>query len=390
MSNTNKTVWALDPHTKGKHDVLEAYLDAWYPILMQSSHKRLVFIDAFAGPGEYVGGEPGSPAIAIDALCGRRDSAELSRSAGVTFLFIEKRKDRAAHLRDIVLPRLEGSLPDGSTASVKEGTFDDWMREILDYLDAQKARLAPSFVMIDPFGYSDYPMKLVREILSNKSAEVFITFMGSSINRWAQETPDAVTRTFGTAEWKDALGDDATSESVRPERQRRLISLYEEQLRMAGAKYVLPFDVYKTAKEYVYTLFFATNNLKGCEKMKDAMWKVAPSGDYRFVGKNASQISMSAISDDFVGSSELGYSELSADLIREFGCDNWVDVDNADRFMASDRTGFRTSHLRSKALKPMESEGRLIVERPSGVNKGAFTPKKGIRIMFPGTPTRLF
>jgi hypothetical protein len=39
---------------------VRAYLDAWLPIL-SSVNSRILFIDGFAGPGEYAGSEEGSP-----------------------------------------------------------------------------------------------------------------------------------------------------------------------------------------------------------------------------------------------------------------------------------------------------------------------------------------
>src|SRR6266480_4373366 len=65
--STNATLWPLGEHTPGKHLVLRNYLNAWLPILGMT-HDRIVFIDGFAGPGEYAGGEPGSPIIALRAL----------------------------------------------------------------------------------------------------------------------------------------------------------------------------------------------------------------------------------------------------------------------------------------------------------------------------------
>ena len=51
--------WPLEPHTLGKHKVLENYMQAWLPI-MTRWNSRVLFIDAFAGPGEYkVRGERG-------------------------------------------------------------------------------------------------------------------------------------------------------------------------------------------------------------------------------------------------------------------------------------------------------------------------------------------
>ena len=61
------TKWPLKPHTLGKHMVLENYMQAWLPI-MTRWNGRVLFIDAFAGPGEYERGERGSPVIALDAL----------------------------------------------------------------------------------------------------------------------------------------------------------------------------------------------------------------------------------------------------------------------------------------------------------------------------------
>jgi three-Cys-motif partner protein len=65
------TTWTLEPHTKGKHMVLQHYMGAWLPILT-SWNGRVLFVDAFAGPGEYSGGEPGSPVIALRALINHR------------------------------------------------------------------------------------------------------------------------------------------------------------------------------------------------------------------------------------------------------------------------------------------------------------------------------
>lgn len=46
------TVWPIEPHTNGKHAVLRHYLNAWLPIMLRSN-ERVLYIDAFAGPGEY-------------------------------------------------------------------------------------------------------------------------------------------------------------------------------------------------------------------------------------------------------------------------------------------------------------------------------------------------
>ena len=81
------TKWPLKPHTLGKHMVLENYMQAWLPI-MTRWNGRVLFIDAFAGPGEYECGERGSPVIALHALINH--NARRQMKSEINYLFIEK------------------------------------------------------------------------------------------------------------------------------------------------------------------------------------------------------------------------------------------------------------------------------------------------------------
>jgi three-Cys-motif partner protein len=85
MAAPNKTLWPLEPHTRGKHFVLKFYLDAWLPI-MGTQFGRILFIDGFAGPGKYEDGEPESPIIALNAL--ENHASKSNITAEVIFYFI--------------------------------------------------------------------------------------------------------------------------------------------------------------------------------------------------------------------------------------------------------------------------------------------------------------
>ena len=86
MASRKKTLWPLEPHPRGKHLVLKFYLDAWLPILGTRSG-RILFIDGFAGPGEYSGdclqGWTVVPPVSLDSLDFRVYSSK------VTFAIIE-------------------------------------------------------------------------------------------------------------------------------------------------------------------------------------------------------------------------------------------------------------------------------------------------------------
>jgi three-Cys-motif partner protein len=99
-------LWPLEPATAAKHRLYKRYLDAWWPIMLQPSpydgrlRPRVTYLDAFAGPGRYEGGEEGSPVFALGRLLDH-DAVErmrLSRER-VRLLFMEKSRGRCQYLQ---------------------------------------------------------------------------------------------------------------------------------------------------------------------------------------------------------------------------------------------------------------------------------------------------
>jgi hypothetical protein len=102
--------------------------------------------------------------------------------------------------------------------------------------------------------------------------------MVDSINRWLTHPVETIrahiTETFGTDEAvKIALGGG--------DRAIALKDLYQRQLQHA-ARFVRYFDMRDHDNRTVYYLFFASNNAVGHLKMKEAMWRVDPLGDFSF------------------------------------------------------------------------------------------------------------
>jgi three-Cys-motif partner protein len=116
VSDILPTVWDADPHTLAKHGILRRYLDAWLPILTRQAallrrqfgnlnSREILYIDGFAGPGKYTGGEKGSPVIALEAAI--QHNAEFP--IPVRMLFIELEKARFEHLQSVLAPHLESA-----------------------------------------------------------------------------------------------------------------------------------------------------------------------------------------------------------------------------------------------------------------------------------------
>ena len=234
---TPTTLWTLEEQTEGKHLLLRSYLDGWFPILGSFSG-RLLFIDGFAGPGEYSNGETGSPLVAIESVRRHRSAGRL-RQVEVVFLFIEKDERRVAHLETLLDD--QSAIPK-TNVHVHRGTFDDYMTSLLDQLDNQSTALAPAFVMIDPFGVIGSPMQLIGRILRNPKSESLISFMYEPIRRFHRQSEfeGHLNELFGTKEWQD--GFDIKEEA---ERKPFFHKLFTQQLKKQGAKYVVTFELYR-------------------------------------------------------------------------------------------------------------------------------------------------
>src|SRR6476469_2919399 len=76
---------------------------------------------------------------------------------------------------------------------------------------------------------------------------------------------------------------DARHELSGHDRKNSLHDLYRNQLiSSANARYVRSFEMLNDRGASDYYLFFATRNLLGLKKMKEAMWRIDPDGGVRF------------------------------------------------------------------------------------------------------------
>jgi three-Cys-motif partner protein len=270
MAVPKDTLWPIEPHTQAKHEILRRYLDAWFPILSRWNDK-IAYIDGFSGPGRYTGGERGSPLVALDVAIHHRRALE----GEIAFWFMDERQDRIDHLRQELAKM---AIPEHFRITIVPTRFAENLKQALDSIDQSGLRMAPTFALVDPFGFSGIPYSLIQRLLSQRKCEALITFMVDAINRFLAHPDGAIVKHI-----VDAFGtDEALKIANAPgDRIERLRCLYQEQLRRV-ARFVRYFEMRDKEGRTVYYLFFATNSALGHLKMKVAMWQVDPLGDFRF------------------------------------------------------------------------------------------------------------
>ncbi len=357
------TLPPLQPHTAAKHLLLQKYLNAWFPILGRY-HKRIRYIDGFAGPGQYEEGEDGSPLIAINSALQHVDRGTLRRDITVDFLFIESRPDFLTHLRQRIALI---ALPDTFSVQLSGATFREELEPALTSLATAGDAPVPTFAFVDPFGFKGIPFDIMAQLLSHPRCEIFINVMVEFINRFLEHPNDKV-----VAHFPETFGTDEVLSISRQSGNRKeaLLELHRSQLK-TKAQYVGRFDMENRKHRTIYSLFFASNSERGFEKMKEAMWAVDRGAGMLFSDSDPKGL----YSFDLFATHRLG--EI---LLQDFH-GKLVPMHELEHFVICE-TDYLPKHLREQ-LKQRESRGEIeVVPRPGCKRRRGTFPRDKVGIRF--------
>lgn len=324
MSKIQETVWPAKQHTIAKIAILKAYLDAWFPILGHSKPGQpILYVDGFAGPGEYTNHPDGSPVVALasaGAAIEALDKRGQWRAGPVHCIFIEKDAKRCEKLRKRLSrvpthPRVQ--------IAVYQDSFVSGMTKIRAKLPDSFRRAHPLFVFIDPFGATGAPFDTVADILQSRCSEVLINLDADGIGRilLAEARADharKLTSIFGDESWKTAL----LAQNDFPTLCRQVLDLYKSKLQsIPRVKYVFPFAMRDTTDSTHYYLVFASQEPLGLKKMKEAMRRIDRSGSYCFTDGGVGQHVLFRPDDPQVFAKQLHERFVGRVVLRDELCD---------------------------------------------------------------------
>ncbi|MEN3062218.1 MAG: three-Cys-motif partner protein TcmP [Candidatus Methanosuratincola petrocarbonis] len=347
MLDLNDTLWKIDEHTKAKHTILDKYLKAWFPILSKShSVDRLVYIDGFAGPGEYKGGEPGSPIIALEAALEHKLKNTFKN---IDFWFIESRKDRCEYLRTKIASL--GNLPSNFHVKVTFGKFEEELSKILEGLEREGASPNPTFCFVDPFGYTETGgPKILGKILKFSKCEVLLTYMVGFMDRGAYDPSkcEIICREWNFSEEEI---NKITATEAMDSREMQWINTLKKKLIEASASdlYHLAFCVKGYNNRTLYYLMYFTKHIKGIEVMKEAMFKTGETGEYKFSDYNFEQKNLLDYSKELWQNecADKVYERFKGSAQKTEDVKNWVILE--------------TPYIwRKGILKKLEEDGKIV------------------------------
>ena len=253
-----------------KHAILRNYLGAWFPILASWSG-RILYIDCHAGRGRHTAGQAGSLLVALDLLLNHKARDRILARTEVVFVLLENNEHNFDELKAEV--EAIGELPETVVVHAHCEDYEARLRQIREDTRGRGTELAPLFAFVDPFGFK-LSMATLNDMLSSPASEILVNFMFRYVQMAIQNDSQEANMDllFGTGEWRGLR-----SVPDKEARTQGTIDLFSRQLK---AEYVTHMYMRSSRNVLKYVLFHASNHRRGREKMKEAMWKAAPVGDF--------------------------------------------------------------------------------------------------------------
>jgi three-Cys-motif partner protein len=311
----------------------------------------LNIFDFFAGRGRYAEGQEGSPLIIMKAVAEVRK--RMGRSIDACCIFIEKNVNNFQNLKDEVEKERE-SHPDlygvWLETEFHNDEFGNVASKIISQLSRTEKTLAPSLFFIDPFGFGGVQLKTIKVIMSIEHTEAFITFMTRDVNRFLESPRHRIKieELYGVRDVARIL--EAKYRALAKE--QALLRFYRDQIHdEAQVSYTLSFKVGADEKlQTTYDLIHATNHPKGCELMKEIMYKTGTEGRFGYFGPSEGQMLLTQIE---------GIPKLKEYLFSRFRGKTLTYQDV--RYETLMETEFIKKHY-LQAINELQTEGKITVK----------------------------
>jgi len=275
MKDTNQAYWSEYTNLQFvKHKLISEYLKGWFPKLGFWSG-RILYIDTHAGRGKHIGGQEGSPLIALKTFLNHSSRDRILSRSEVRFIFIECDESNAEQLRKEV--QALGMLPKGVACDIHTQNAFELLKNLADRFETTNSKMAPCFMFIDPYGFK-IPCELLSRIKAYSRSELLITFIWRELDmamQYENRSPE-MTKTldmvFGGREWEGI--------SKIPDfdaRAERAIQLLKTKIGAKWATYVRMLGDNRMTR---YFLLHLSDHEAGRDLMKEVIWKCRPDGGY--------------------------------------------------------------------------------------------------------------
>lgn len=273
----------IQPHSIAKHEVLAAYLEKYVEVVAANpaiESLKLTLVDGFAGGGLYTRWDSGdihlgSPFIMLKSMRAAEARLNSSRrkkfSLDVQYFFVEKNQAAADYLKSALKKEAAGNEME-RRIHVLSGTFEENLDQLIGFVRSRDRARRCIFVL-DQYGYSDVPMRLLSKITRLPKAEVILTFATDWLIDYLSDSLESrqLRRRLGL----DLRLDLRELKEDRPKEWRRIIefALHGEIQGKSGARFYTPFFIVSQRAHRAYWLVHLSGHARARDVMVGLHWQ---------------------------------------------------------------------------------------------------------------------
>jgi len=254
-----------------KAAIVADYFWAWASVIISVQKRfpqhaqRIAYIDLFAGPGRYQTGAASTPLLIME---GAVQDPDIRQRLVAIFNDADQAKTQSLERAINALPGIDQLRfkPEIHTGEVGQNIIKQF----------ERAKLVPTFLFVDPFGYKGLSLQLVNAVLKDWGCDCvfFFNYNRISMGLGNPAVEDHMDALFGKVR-ADSLRTKFKMQNVAPhEREAFIVEEMKKALEEMGGKFVLPFRFRnQEGTRTTHHLFFVSKHFRGYEIMRDVMYK---------------------------------------------------------------------------------------------------------------------
>lgn len=329
----------IKQQTEYKIKYVVEYVREWLYVATNMENKNIIFIESMANAGIYQDGTIGTGPEVLKLF------AEFAgnHKDKLFYLFVndidEDRLDAHMKLLDHFMPN---PRPANIIIEKSQEDVNQYLQNYQRFDPLIGWNKSMCLMFIDPYNFRTVEIDKIQGFVKRFYCEVLFNVF----------TSDKV-RNEDDQEIQRCLGD-----LVIPN-GKDTINVIAQALKVGHVKYAFSYAFRIKTNIELYQIMFLTPNIRGLEKLKDAMWKVFDGAKYH---KNKSttpqQISLFA-PRDVQNMTAVQYAKDAQTLLLENFSGREMSFEEINVFIVEE-TFLKSTHVISKVLRPMVKEGLVI------------------------------
>ena len=322
--------------TENKIKYVVEYVREWlYVATNLNDNKNIVFIDAMANAGIYKDGTIGTgPEVLIEFL-----SFANKHRDKMFYLYVnDTNRDRLdAHMK-LLEYFMPDPKPDNIVTVISQEEVNEYLQDYRRFDPLNERDKSMCLLFVDPYNFRTVEIDKIQGFVKRFYCEVLFNVFTS--DRVRNEDDVEIQRCLGSIRIPD--GED-------------IINVIAQALKIGYIKHAFSYAFRIRTNVELYQIMFLTPNIRGLEKLKDALWNVFDGAQYYknttvppeqmslFDSKEVQEVAAEQYSRDARGlllsrfaGREMSYDEINTFIVEE--------------------TMLKSSHVVSKVLRPMVKE----------------------------------